>query len=319
MRRLSILGGIGLLGSLMMGISSAPAMAYSSTFNANWIPMIAAGNGQSRSQTMEKWLFTDLGAGDSPEVVFYFGPNLAASAFPFPSGAARGTPSKGYASIDKLWGGWNNPKPLLWYAQHVNPAWLGWRVFGYGSGPTQHTPLSKALIQTMNQDHFAPSMVGGYNVPGLTAAEPAPSPQPASPTAAPSSTVPSSTAATPSESAVPTPTPAVPSKTSTSPSSPLTKAPVSQTASPSPPASPSPAAGTGVASPSAGPPSIPPIVTAPTSKAVLVHRLTNDVTALAKTPPRHGQTKVPTAFPWPWVVGAVVVLGGGSLWWWRRR
>lgn len=278
-----------------------PALAYD---NSQWTPMT------SSNAPLEKWIYNQMP--NAPAIDFVF--QTANGPFTVAFGLDHPVP----ADAATKWSGWDNPAPLLWYAQHVDPTWLGWRVFGWGPGPDQHTPLSPQLIATMNAEHFAPSMVGGYDVPGLTAASAAPSsPAPAAP-APPSATAPPSprmapsgpsqttSAATPAASA-PTGTDASQPTASTTP----TARPVSPATpgnSPAPPSAPGPS-GTVSAAPTPAP-AVP--TGTPASPSA--------VAAQAGPADPHRPPARPHGFPWPEVVGAVIVAaaGGYGVWRWRQ-
>ena len=102
--------------------------------------------------------------GNSPEVVFDFGGNYATYAFDVHVPAA----------VSNHWGGIDNPAALIWYYHHVSATNLGQSVFGPG---VLYTP---ALVKKMKAEHFAPSLVGGYNPPDLGSPPPVSTP-PASP------------------------------------------------------------------------------------------------------------------------------------------
>lgn len=293
------------LASLCAGLAlSAPALAYD---NSAWIPMI------SGNPPMVRWIYGQLPNGNDPQIVFVFQTSTGTVSNSFPIDAV--VPQ----SLAKEWmGHWDDPAPLLWYAQHVDPNWLGWRVFGWGPGPDQHTPLSPQLIATMNAEHFAPSMVGGYDVPGLTAASaPASSPAPAAPapqsaTAPPSpSTAPSVPSRTVSAA---TPTPSAP--TGEAASKPTSSA--SLTSRPASPATPE----KGAATPSATAPS-PAVSAAPApAPAVPTGAPATPVATAAPIRPAdpHRPPARPHGFPWPDIAGAVIVAaaGGYGLWRWRQ-
>ena len=99
---------------------------------------------------LTEWVFN--GSNIDPGVDFDYSGNVVV--FPIATNVS---------SVDAHWNGIDNPAPLLWYAKHVGPTWLGQSMMPQG------VKYSPALIATMNAEGFAPSMVGGYNPPGITA------------------------------------------------------------------------------------------------------------------------------------------------------
>ncbi len=263
------------------------------------------------------------------------------------------------ATVLATWAGGDNPAPLLWYQSHVSPGWLGWNIFGYGSGNTQHTAISAPLIAVMNAERFNPAMVGGYAVSGITT--PANStwsyadswiypsglnasatlktqgPQVSLTGTAVSSVPPSSTSPAPA----PTPSPAAPThSTSTAPASPTQKSTSSSTP---------------VVTQT--PPSTSPAVTAQTTtNPTTTHSTTAVSSQTSHTAPsasshavvvptkpiepshqaRHASyhhyrqaltaeaahlhgSSAPTSKPWPWVGLGVVIVAGGGVSFWQWR
>ena len=177
----------------------------------------------------------------------------------------------------------NNPAPLLWLAQHVpSDANAFAQIF---SSCQSYDP---ALIQTMNADHFAPSMVGGANPAGITTV--------------------STTTTSPTQS--------------TSPPTQTTK-PKTSTTNPTPPVQPTSTSTTSKTNPA---PQYPPVVTSPTAtgggsvashvkqiQAILARDQQSVVAdGPGKTPPQKGS-------PLPYIGGAVALLAGAVVVLGRRR
>lgn len=136
-----------------------PAHAYD--WPLQWVPPATTARGAPAPLTGWHW------DPRIPGVVFTFAGHPRHWAYSFPTGQEPCAPPHGYGAIAAQWGGLDNPAPLRWYAHHVQESPpLGWWVFG--PGPTQHTPIPPRLVAVMNREHFAPSLIGGYNVPGLT-------------------------------------------------------------------------------------------------------------------------------------------------------
>lgn len=299
MRIRTVLGPLAATATLLA--AAAPASAYD---NAAWIPMIGG------NPPMVKWVYFQLPNGNQSQIIFTFQTGSGTVSNSFPIGVAIPT------SLASQWmGKVDDPAPLRWYAQHVDPTWLGWRVFGWGPGPDQHTPLAPQLIAVMNREHFAPSMVGGYDVPGLTAAAATPSPTPASP-APQSATAPPSPSTAPS---VPSRTVSAATPTSSAPTGTAASKPTSSASPTSRPASPA-TPGKVAATPSATAPSAA-ASTAPASAAPTGAPDTPVATAAPTRPPDPRRPPArPHGFPWPELVGAVIVAaaGGYGVWRWRQ-
>ena len=133
--------------ALMLASPMPPAAASGSTAGITSSP-----DCQYTSGTLEAWLYVH---GQGVEFEDSGGWGAYYLTFNVPS------------SIDKNWGGIDNPAPLLWYYQHTPGSNTQFYVM---FGPC--VPYSPQLIQAMKADHFAPSMVSGYNPPGLTAPAP---------------------------------------------------------------------------------------------------------------------------------------------------
>lgn len=194
--------------SSVVRLASAAALAIAVqllVLAAPAVPVSAAG-GSSASciavlPDIAGWFWV---SSPQPEVVVY----------PVETGALTyaidGFPNQSYPSS---WSGLDNPAPLIWLVRHY-PTYAA----AFANLFSSCEVYSPSLVQRMNADHFAPSMVGGVNPPGVTATT-APSPEQQQPTP------------TPQPSPSPQPTPAPQPSPSPSPQSP--------TASPTPPEPPS--------------------------------------------------------------------------------
>lgn len=310
MRCTGIMSGI-LAGTAALGLGIALSGTAFAFTNSQWTPPTSLNN------PLVAWYW----GGSADEVMFDY--SGAFVTFPFPT-----VPS----SVSANWGGIDNPAPLLWYQQHVSPkGWLGWSMFGYGAGINQHMPVSASLIAKMNADGFAPSMAGGYNVPGLTAGGSGEASSPSSlPPSSPTPTSSQSSTLTPSVSPAPTHSAAPRSSTSSAPTH--STAPTSSTQTPPSSSAPVPThsataipvthsvtpttSKTPLSSHSAVIPTKP--IAPPHQARPSYHHYRQALTAEATH--LHGAS-APAPHPWPWVgLGVVIVAGGGvGIWQWRRH
>lgn len=285
-------------------------------------PAVAATSPAVNEPPMTSWVWAGPPQFPEPEVVFNFSGSFVP--FPFPAGNQNGAPSQGYATIDQGWGGFDNPAPLLWYAQHVNATWLGQSMFPAG------VKYSPQLIAAMNAEHFAPSMVGGVNPPGITTSSTAPSPAPApAPSPSPAPSAPSSSGSTGSgggSSTSATASNPAPSHTSAGSSS------AGGTAAPRPASgsaptgsgssAPAPASGSNTA-PASGSSATPgkPAWPAAATQGPSLGQYRRTIQADAARLHHQAAPTRPSVPWWPWVAAgaAIVAGGGGGLVWWRRR
>lgn len=290
-----ILGMLSVAALLAVGLGGS-ASAYT---NADWTTPT------SDNAALTAWVFN---AGpDSAGIEFDFSGSFVT--FPF----SKLPPS----SLEQSFKGLDNPAPLLWYQKHVDPKWLGWSMFGYGPGANEHVPIAAALIDKMNAAHFAPSMVGGYNVPGLTAVN----------QTTPPASNPSAPSARPAPNSAPASTPSQTSTARSHPSSAPSVAPSASHASAS--------TGTKPVAKQSDPPSTPATSTAPSSGTARSSVAPASPVAPSHlgTPPYGQYRKTLTAdaarlhhhqtpgTPWPWVIGGIVLVaaGGYGVWRWRSR
>lgn len=106
---------------------------------------------------LNSWLFWP--SPYDPKVVFYFGVNNNPVDVLF----TKMPP----ASVYEKWAGEDNPAPLIWYMQHDDPLGKNDPTFG-GLFFAQGVTYTPTIIRVMNSEHFAPTMLGGYNPPGIT-------------------------------------------------------------------------------------------------------------------------------------------------------
>ncbi len=255
--------------------------------------------------TLVQWVFMGPPQFPQPTIEFVYDNGAVQEPFGLPIYHEAGTPGgsaqsqwfAAYSKIDQGWGGWDNPAALLWYAKNVNATWIGQTMLAPGVIYTSH------LVQQMNAAHFAPSMVGGWNPPGITsAASTSPSTPPATSSSSGGTTEPSGGTTPPAPSGgngsvkpsgTTATTPSAPAPTSTTPSAP--------------------AAGSTSATPTQ--PIEPQAVLQGTPSAIYAARSRNDETALGQIPKHKAGT------PWGAVAAAaaVVLLAGGTVVLLRRR
>lgn len=287
---------------------------------ASAIALVGAGSGSvfaasspaAGEPPMVAWVWSPPAAqGGSDGITFDYGGNMVG--FPFPT-VSSGTSAN--------WGGLDNPAPLLWYATHVdhnNPRQMSndlGQMFATG------VQYSASLIQKMNDEHFAPSMVGGINPSGITTDTTPSSPSPAGSTSPVSTTPPvsSSPPSTQSSAPVSSTTPVITTRvTSVAPhSAPVTSAAATTSHTVSPAVHPQTSTtvkavvSTQTTSPSASP-------VAPSSQAGVAYPHYRQHLVAEAANGQHNHVPVGTG-PWPWAVGAAVLVGGGAygLWRWRQ-